>query len=401
VLLWVLFSFVVMSALASAALRSASTSRRSAKVSKEWDRGMYVAEAGLNRVLPICADTLVDHLNPGDSLDLGWTTIGETGDRYRPIIHRIDNDEGDKMYLVSVEGRVSSRFGGTPSVSVVTTMAANTPPGAVAVNGDLRISGSTVAAGECAGVSATGSIEMDSTLTTDGEVVAGGSVKMDGGLILDSTGGTVTPQSDADPIVVPSLSVAGYCAQADYIMRNGWVVRTATSDSAMAGTGAASEWKWTMDKNVYRVPGDLTVPGTVCAQGNVELTGDIATPFTPLSLTILATGSVAVDGNVSIVADHPGKMLILAEGDVKMNPTGANRLDGLIYAGSQCGFDGPVVINGRIQCADAPDPAAALNLYDTNRLNGQMVISPACGTSGTGGATRLRPLENRAWMQRY
>ncbi len=417
VLLWVLFSFIVMSALASAALRSASTSRRSAKVAKEWDRGMYIAEAGLNRTLPICADTLVDHLNPGDSLDLGWTTIGETGDRYRPVIHRIDNDEGDKMYLVTVEGRVSSRFGGTPSVSVVTTLASTMPAAAIAANGNLDIdAGPVTILGACAGVSVTGGLDVDgSTLITDGEIKTGpiGVGYENGGRILTSDGSEATPTTDADSSGVPLLSTADYCADADYVMRNGWVVRTGASaddagtgfgqvsypDSAFAGSGVAAAWAWNMDQNLYTVAGPSIAPGTMCVRGNVRISGEIATPTAPLDLTVIATGSIDMEGRASIRADHPERMLIMAGGDVRLAQSGANRFDGLIYARRHCWLVGSMAINGRIQCGTAPAPAEALVLYHENDISAELTLTSSC--VGTGGVTRLRPIANRAWMQRY
>jgi len=405
-LLWVLFSFVVMSALASAALRSASTSRRAAKVSKEWDKGMYVAEAGLNQVLPTCTDSLVNGLNPGDSLDLGWTTM-ETGDRYRPIIHRIDNDEGDKLYLITVEGRASSRFGGTPSVSVVTMVVPSMPAAAIAVNGNLDIdAGTTTILGPCAAVSATGGLDVDgSTLVTDGGVRTGpsGVDLQAGGLIVNSNGDAVTPTTDADSSGVPLLSSAAFCAQADYIMRNGWVVRTGASpDSAIAGTGLAADWSWTMSQNVYTASGGLTTPGTLCVRGNVRISGTIASPAAPLSLTVLATGSIDIEGSASIVADHSSRVLIMAEGDVRLAQTGANRFDGLIYARRHCRLEGSMAINGSILCATAPAPAEALVLYHENDISADLTLTSAClGSGGTSGNTRLRPLKDRAWMQRY
>ena len=404
-LLWVLFSFVVMSALASAALRSASTSRRSAKVSKEWDKGMYVAEAGLNQVLPTCTDSLVNGLNPGDSLDLGWTTM-ETGDRYRPVIYRIDGDEGDKLYLVNVQGRASSRFGGTPSVSAVVSLAPRMPPAAIAVNGNLDIdAGTTTILGDCTGVSVTGGLDVDnSTLITDGEIQTG-SIGLDlqnGGRVIDSSGNETTATTDADFSGVPLLSTSGFCSEADYIMRNGWVVRTgAEPDSAMAGTGAAAAWTWTMSSNIYRASTGFATPGTFCVNGNVEISGEIASPTAPLRLTILATGSIDVEGRTSIVPDHSSRMSLMAEGDVRLAQAGTNRIDGIVYARRHCRLVGSISMHGSLLCASAPASAEALVLYHENDISADLTLQSACTNAGGSAEARLKPLEHRAWMQRY
>lgn len=403
VLLWVLFSFIVMTALASAALRSASTSRRAAKVSKEWDRGLYVAESGVNQTLPICTDSLVGGLNPGDSLDLGWTTM-ETGDRYRPIVHRIDDDGGDKLYLVTVEGRVSARFGGRPSVSVVAKLTPKLPQAAIAVNGDLDIdAGTTTIIGSCTGVSVTGGFDVDrSVLITDGEIRASAYELQNGGQIFDSEGAAVTPITDADPSAVPLLSVSSFCSEADYIMRNGWVVRTgATPDSAMAGTGAAAAWSWTMSSNIYTASAGLTTPGTFCANGNVEVSGEIASPTAPLRLTILATGSIDVEGRTSIVPDHSSRMSLMAEGDVRLAQAGTNRIDGIVYARRHCRLVGSISMHGSLLCASAPASAEALLLYHENDISADLTLQSACTNAGTSAEARLKPLEHRAWMQRY
>lgn len=403
VLLWVLFSFIVMTALASAALRSASTSRRAAKVSKEWDRGLYVAESGVNQTLPICTDSLVGGLNPGDSLDLGWTTM-ETGDRYRPIVHRIDDDGGDKLYLVTVEGRVSARFGGRPSVSVVAKLTPKLPQAAIAVNGDLDIdAGTTTIIGSCTGVSVTGGFDVDrSVLITDGEIRASAYELQNGGQIFDSEGAAVTPITDADPSAVPLLSVSSFCSEADYIMRNGWVVRTgATPDSAMAGTGAAAAWSWTMSSNIYTASAGLTTPGTFCANGNVEVSGEIASPTAPLRLTILATGSIDVEGRTSIVPDHSSRMSLMAEGDVRLAQAGTNRIDGIVYARRHCRLVGSISMHGSLLCASAPASAEALVLYHENDISADLTLQSACTNAGTSAEARLKPLEHRAWMQRY
>ncbi|MGD2154062.1 MAG: pilus assembly PilX N-terminal domain-containing protein [Gemmatimonadales bacterium] len=110
VLAVVLFALLLMSAIAVAALTTSGDEHLSARAMRESSEAFYAAEAGANEVLADWPDSLAAALDPGDSLDLGWTDLGQ-GVSYRALIRRYDG--GDQaLYGLHVEGRGAGVRGG-------------------------------------------------------------------------------------------------------------------------------------------------------------------------------------------------------------------------------------------------------------------------------------------------
>ncbi len=165
--------------------------------------------------------------------------------------------------------------------------------------------------------------------------------------------------------------------------------------------GSANGWDWDSGENTYTAGSDNLSPGTVCAYGNISVSGNPGTPAAPLSPSLIATGSVQLSGNPFITADHSEGVLIIAGGDLQLNgnaQVGSENMDGLIYGGSQCQINGTPVLNGQFLCLDRPDPPGALNLGDETTISGDATLNFACRAfgSGVGPAT---PFRSRWWTQ--
>ncbi len=55
--------------------------------------------------------------------------------------------------------------------------------------------------------------------------------------------------------------------------------------------------------------------------------------------------------------------------------------DGLIYAGSQCKFNGNPRLSGQILCKDSPNPPGSVNYTTESMISGNPEIRYGCGGS--------------------
>jgi len=117
VLMAVIFSIAIMSLVVIVAFTTSDDERRSARASRESTLALYAAEAGLRATLGNWPAAPTAALNPGDSVDLGWTTIPNNG-KYRAVIQRVDNG-GLRHYSVVVSGRRANSYGGQSSILAV------------------------------------------------------------------------------------------------------------------------------------------------------------------------------------------------------------------------------------------------------------------------------------------
>jgi hypothetical protein len=135
----VLFAMIVMSAVAVGMLKNALDEGRASSSMVESVAGFYAAEAGLDDIMTGWPDSLVDSLEPFDSVDVASRTL-EDGSRYRATIRRIDNG-GQKMYLLTSRGTGAHARAGQRELSMVLTEGAGAFPkrAALIVRGGLEL----------------------------------------------------------------------------------------------------------------------------------------------------------------------------------------------------------------------------------------------------------------------
>jgi hypothetical protein len=117
VLPMVVFAVAVMSIIVVASLATSSDERRASRAVRESTLAEYAADAGLRQTYGSWPGAAVKALNPGDSLDLGWQTLPNSGNsgKYRAVIYRVDNG-GLQEYSVIVQGRRTGFNGGISTV---------------------------------------------------------------------------------------------------------------------------------------------------------------------------------------------------------------------------------------------------------------------------------------------
>ncbi len=395
-----LFLLVMLTVLGVAAINTGTDQMMAGRATRESAKTFYAAEAGLNAILASWPATRYDTMvaEPGDSITIGPVTL-ENRASYVAVVQRVDDGAAaSQIFAVRVTGRSPGGiFGQRRLRSMIRVRLSGMPTGLV-FEKDLLISGNPLLS-SCAGVHSNGSLEISGTLTVAGEVSAVGSVDV-GGEIVDESGNPVEPASGAPPVEIPKLNPMAYCDEADYRLRDGWVVPTASpADSADAGEGVAYGWEWNSGDNIYKIKGDEALPGTMCVEGSVSIGDDMGTPLNPFSLTILAEGHVEISGNPFLEAAHSADLVVVGGGDLKLNGNselGADNVSGTVYGGSQCEVSGTPKITGSVICYGDPDPAGVKDIVSENKINGDLTLIAACG-GGSGVDVAL--LSNRAWTQ--
>jgi len=283
----------------------------------------------------------------------------------------------DSNHRLVATCRGETRDGGVAEVGVVLAAPSFR---AIVSNGDLMLPGNPDVLGPCAGVHANGVLSVSGHPTVDGEATASEDILLSG-TIYDASGGIVMPELSGR-IEVPEHDPEDYLGDADYELKDGWVVTVGPPrDSALATGSGVRGWKWQAGHGTWTLAGSQAEGGTYFVRGNVEVTGNAGDEGAPLEITIIATGSVKVSGTPKLEAAHPDGILILAAGDVDIagNASGVTlSYAGLVYAGSQCQVNGNPSVGGHILCRDDPDPPGAANLTGDNKVNGNPTVTYDC-----------------------
>lgn len=396
----VLIAMLLVSAIAVTALRTSSDERMTGRAMREAAKAFYAAEAAVNVVIAAWDQSSIDSslAIPGDSLDLGWQTL-ENGCSYRSVVRRVDGGSGRKMYQISATGRGAGGFRSERNLSFLLRETSLLPEKALVVNGNIKINGDSKFFGECGGVHVNGALDLADTLMVSGDVIATDSV-VGSGTVLDTLGAPVEPQL-GDSTEIPELHPWDYCGEADYILRNGWLITVGSpSDSSVIPSTGQYGWKYNSTSDVYSLNAEKGVPGTVCVNGNVSVSAGADAMESPLQISLLVDGSVQFSGSPVITADHSDGILVMAEGDVVLHgylEDAGDNYTGLVYSGAQCDFNGAPVLNGQVLCRDEADPPGAINLSDSPKINGEPQITFDC--SNIGSLTVARPLGQGGWWQ--
>ncbi len=410
----IIFALVVMGTVAVAAMLTAGDEQRASRAVHESGAAFYAAEAGLNQEWATWDDTLVAGLDPGDTLDLGWQTL-DNGASYQAMIQRYDNDWSgmQTLFALTVEGRGAGPAGGQRVLS----MALAATPAAVAAWG--VVSGSDIKIGghpEILGPNGALLVNGDIVVTGGASPIFDQCVGATGMIINEAniTCGSGSPTEGADPVVIPTVDIPSYEAQADFVMRaDGQILNVATT-TLYPG---CAPWP-ACTANGY--PGGTPVWGGwvfSCKAGECTFTQkDLASDFPSglyyfetnvfygasgdAAISIVSEMSVKMNQDGNLTAAVPGALLI-GGGDVVLNgKAGLTLDDGCIYAGRYFRINGQADINGCVVGADLPLPPGADGLTTESRISGN-------GRITVGGETPwddtvqmvIRPLSSRAWGQ--
>jgi hypothetical protein len=338
----------------------------------------------------------------GDSLSIPATGRATTGGRYYV---RILNDPVDgEDNLTDSNARIVLRcIGETPSGSraVVDLVVRYVPPlPAVAFDGNVEISGNPTIAGACGDIHVNGHIKIGGTVRVNSRLTVNGSHEVPWGKLKNASGSNIVPGTSG-PVPIPTMLVSDYCSTADYVMRhNGTVfVRATGATLAYNSSGNYSGitgWKTgnpNSSETIWESTSDNITPGAYCFEehltngrgASVSLSHNPGTSGSPLSLSILASGSVQLSGNPYMRPAHSSGVAVLAEGDLKLNgnaTSGATNFDGIYYGGNQCEISGVPTISGQFLCKANPvQRLGAVNWVSENKISGDARITYGCGNT--------------------
>ena len=388
----VVFALVLLGVIGVAALQTSRDELLSGVAVSSSNAAFYAAEAGIHSAVSNWDQDGMDTLmaSPGDSLVGSWTTL-ENRCSYQLVIRRVDGgDLLTRLYSIESTGQARGLNRATRRISIIVKSPYVT---GLAFGGDVIISGNPIIKGACSELHSNGDLNVGGTATVGGNVSTSGSATVSGTL-QDTLSNPVTPTTGAPRLPIPALDPADYCDAADFIFTGGFGLKVSTSETQNLATGTWWGWKWS--SGTYITDNDFVEGGVYCMDGNAEISNQLGSSSTPLAISILTTKSVTIPGDPYIVPAHADSILIIAEGDVKLNgnpSAGEQNFEGLVYAGAQCEISGTPVMYGQLICRDDPNPAGSQDWVSQNRISGDLRLTYNCGVVPPEG----KPIGGRMW----
>jgi len=406
-----MFALVAGSILAAGVLVFSNLSARSTLEQERATRAVQVADAGISHAVSMLRSSPMKSLSfsrilrGADNLIIpatddtvlagaGYTALGLAvadqiplagvafqGHTYFVSI-RDDPADGDLQPSTDLNGRVLVRCRAVTSDGATAEVAAivgAVPQPGFAADGNAAFAGSPDILGPCGGAHANGNIS-----STGGgpdiatQVSATGTVTGSWHL-PDGSNAPKVPNSA--PIDIPDLNPADYCgaANADFRLLAGGVAQNG------AGVGIAVPLGWVYNAGTLTWTatgaGGVPVAGTYCVTGNAYVQGAVGTAAAPLAMSVIATGSIRIEGTPYMVADHPDGILALAGGDLYLAgnaAAGATSYSGMLYARAQCLATGSFNAIGQLLCANNANPAGATEWTATHDVSGNFTLRFDC-----------------------
>jgi hypothetical protein len=398
-----MFALVAAGILGGAMLTFSTVSTQTGVNQERATRAVQVADAGVAHALSLLRGSLKSHsftriLRGGDNFvptadDSLFINYGLPADEEIPLTGkafqghtyfvtvRDDPADGDANAATDLNGRVLVRCSvlTNDGASVeVTAILGATPMPALAADGNVVFAGSPEIRGACGGAHANGNIHASGggpVITTQASATGAAT-----GTWRRPDGSAAPVLSGQPEVVIPDLAPMDYCAGAEF--------RLLSSGAATNGAGmlvaVPAGWSYTPGTQLWTLNGPSSIDGTYCVQGNVYVGGSTGSAAAPRRMSILATGSIKVEGTPYMTADHEDGILLMAAGDVAIagNPAaGALSYQGMIYAGAQCKVSGQPNIFGQLLCANGPQPLNATEHVLVHDMSGNFTLTFDCSSN--------------------
>jgi hypothetical protein len=419
-----LFAMVIIAALTTAIFLLADIQGRAVRNRESSLRAFLLAEEALTHALTVVRDTLRNNpyslllrgsdgivATADDGLLIGYGMSGSisipaAGKVTAAGTYRVafvdDPADPDADPFEDQNGRILARCTSVTTDGAAVTVEAvigGLPFPGMASDGDMIVSGSPRITGPCGGLHANDDLYISSNPIINGRVSASDSTQ-GSGTVRDTTGALNPPVANQPKLEIPDLDPGDYCGRADFMLRSdGMVVKKGNPDQLFNAT-SNPQFGWKLSSTsplVWDLSGNSAVDGTVCAEGNVKISGNPGSDALPLKMSVIATGSIEISGNPFMQPSSPDSILFLAGGDLSIsgNPGAVNdNYDGLIYAESQCKISGNPAIEGQVLCKDKPNAPGTIEYASQNEISGNPTIRYSCNGKLNG---RRHITE---WMQR-
>jgi hypothetical protein len=441
-LIIVLLLLAVISAMATGLTVNSQTEIAMATNEAYYAGARAAAEAGMNRIIEkIILDTTHDMLNGEDAADPGDNglldyllapsgevppyAVGDTGE-YTYTIRVYDDDDpvlyggplsSEQLLAMGVGLTPEDGLGGSGDHDVndrmilqvtgfgpqgtkvvisrilendfdqdVTPNTISSNP-ALLVNGDLALDGNIKIQGTQGNVHANGDLDKTGVSgSVTGDMTASGTLTSNDGF---TTGGMKT--GGAHTINVPDITAAAHQDRAQYKLTlvGGVPYKQATAlapggaTAAVPCGGSCNGFTWNAGAGRWDTTSGVAGAGTFYIQGPVKFSAT-AGPATFKAVTVIATGSIEVDGRNFLKPStfeqdsaNGGKFIqFVTDGDLKI--TGNSTLDdataveGQSLVREQLHMFGTPILQGRILVQDVPSVS---NLVTTNYVGGTPTIT--------------------------
>ncbi len=297
---------------------------------------------------------------------------------------RDDPSDGDANASTDLNGRVLVRcraVTGDGATAEVAAIIGSVPMPGFAADGNAAFGTGPDILGPCGGAHANGNIS-----STGGGPIINTQVSATGtvtGSWSLPDGSTAPKAPNSAPIDIPDLNPADFCgADADFRLLAGGVATNG------AGTGIAipAGWTYNVGTLTWSLAGVAGVPpvGTYCVTGNAFVNGSVGLAATPKQMSVIATGSIRIEGTPYMVADHPDGILALAGGDLYLAgnaAAGSTSYSGMLYARAQCLATGNFVASGQLLCANNAQPLGATEWTAVHDVTGNFTLRFDCSAN--------------------
>ena len=429
-----LFGLVTVTVLASAIFAATTMQSSSTRNRESSARALQLAEDGLAHAVTVVRDTLKGYpftrllrgsdnvagntddgrvlgygMSSGISIPVAGRTFGDGS--YTALI--TDDNDGDGNLLSDANYRVKLRCdatttdGGRASLEVI--LGTQVLP-AIASNGDINITAPITVEGYCGSIHANDDLSITASTppTVSGTISAHDLVS---GTARDTLGAVKTLLGGRDTVSIPAMTYPQFCGTPGtnattnmtdvefWLSSTGMVYRKGSAGVAATSSGT-KQYGWWYSAGTktwsFTAGGSTPVPGKLCIEGNVDVSGNVGSSTTPFAMSIVATGSVAFSGNPYLVPATSDSIMIVSGGDVSIsgNPTGTSvSYEGLIYANAQCMVSGTPNMRGQLLCKDNATGTGNTEYGATTTLSGSATLTYSCG-----GAFSRRRIYS--WLQR-
>ena len=339
---------------------------------------------GSDNFIPTADDSLLINfgLAAGDQIPLAGKAF--QGHTYFVSV-RDDPADGDANAATDLNGRVLVRCRSLMADGTSADVAAivgSVPQPGFAADGNAAFAGGPDILGPCGGAHANGNIS-----STGGGPTIGTQVSATGTVTgsWDKPDGTAAPKvPNSAPIDIPDLNPADYCigAAADFRLLAAGIAQNGAGNIIAVPAG----WVYNAVTLTWTLTGAAGSPpiGTYCVTGNAYVQGAVGTAATPKKMSVIATGSIRIEGTPYIVADQDDNILALAGGDLYLAgnaAAGATSYSGLLYARAQCLATGNFTATGQLICANNAQPLLATEWTATHAISGNFVLNYDCSAN--------------------
>ena len=407
-----IFALVIVGVLVAGMYNLAALQARAVKNRTTSTRALLLAETAAAHAVMLARDTLKKKSNSAllrgsdnatgtadDSLLIGFglssgvqiPAAGFSTSEGRYWVKFRDDDDGDGDLFRDSNMRIIAQCtaatpdSGYAAIDVVVTGISQMP--GFFTNGNFSLGGNNSVTGACGDVHANGNLTVGNPgPILSGTATAGGTVS-NGTAVKTVSGGANPAVANQAPLDVPQLPYTQFCpAQASYILKsNGTIENRKVLPIAVMAIPAGLTFSAANPKTWSSAAGGLgNLPGggVICVEGNLDVSGNTGSAAAPVSVTLVATQSVRVQGSPYLKAATADSILIVAGADTYIAgnaSAGSTSYEGLIYANSQCAVTGSIVIKGNVVCRNQAHTTAAHDWALANSIAGSATISYGCG----------------------